>query len=148
MSMEIAALAAGGPGGAGTLQTGGALTSAGAAGGAGGAPVQVGYGVALGDFSGFEGALARVGARLEARPVQATTEAARQLMRPFDFINTEATQLAAEAHNAQAGGASMTPGEVVMLTVRCQEFMFHCQLTSNIANRTSDGLQQLFKQQA
>ena len=42
----------------------------------------------------------------------------------------------------------MTPGEVVMLTVRCQEFMFHCQLTSNIANRTSDGLQQLFRQQA
>lgn len=147
MSMEIAALAAGGPGGgaAGALQAGGALASAGAA---GGAPVQAGYGVALGDFSGFESALARVGARLEARPVEATNEAARQLMRPFDFINTEATQLAAEAHNAQAGGASMTPGEVVMLTVRCQEFMFHCQLTSNIANRTSDGLQQLFKQQA
>jgi len=145
MSMEIAALAAGGPGGgaAGALQAGGALASAGGA-----APVQAGYGVALGDLSGFESALARVGARLEARPVQATTEAARQLMRPFDFINTEATQLAAEAHNAQAGGASMTPGEVVMLTVRCQEFMFHCQLTSNIANRTSDGLQQLFKQQA
>jgi hypothetical protein len=141
MSMEIAALAAAGQGG-------GALASASAAGGAGGAPMQVGYGVSLGDLQGFEGALARVGARLEARPVQATTEAARQLMRPFDFINTEATQLAAEAHNAQAGGASMTPGEVVMLTVRCQEFMFHCQLTSNIANRTSDGLQQLFKQQA
>ena len=145
MSMEIAALAAGGPGGgaAGALQAGGALASAG-----GGAPVQAGYGVALGDFSGFESALARVGARLEARPVEATNEAARQLMRPFDFINIEATQLAAQAHNAQAGGASMTPGEVVMLTVRCQEFMFHCQLTSNIANRTSDGLQQLFKQQA
>jgi hypothetical protein len=42
----------------------------------------------------------------------------------------------------------MTPGDMMMLTVRCQEFMFHCQLTSNIANRTSDGLQQLFRQQA
>ena len=42
----------------------------------------------------------------------------------------------------------MSPGEMVMLTVRCQEFMFHCQLTSNIANRTSDGLQQLFRQQS
>ena len=40
------------------------------------------------------------------------------------------------------------PGEIMKLTVRCQEFMFHCQLTSNIANRTSDGLQQLFRQQA
>jgi hypothetical protein len=36
---------------------------------------------------------------------------------------------------------------MVMLSMRCQEFMFHCQLTSNIANRTSDGLQQLFRQQ-
>ena len=144
MTMEIAALASGaGAGGAGALGASGALQAAG-----GGSPVQAGYGLSLGDFSGFESALARVGARLEARPVQATTEAARQLMRPFDHINTEATQLAAEAHGAQAGGAAMTPGEVVMLTVRCQEFMFHCQLTSNIANRTSDGLQQLFKQQA
>ncbi|NML18511.1 hypothetical protein HHL10_26425 [Azohydromonas sp. G-1-1-14] len=124
-----------------------ALHAAGASAG-GGNPVQAGYGLSLGDFSGFEGALARVGARLEARPVQATTEAARQLMRPFDHINTEAAKLAAEAHQAQASGAAMTPGEVVMLTVRAQEFMFHCQLTTNIANRTSDGLQQLFKQQS
>ena len=42
----------------------------------------------------------------------------------------------------------MTPGEMVMLTVRAQEFLFHSQLTANIANRTSDGLQQLFRQQA
>ena len=42
----------------------------------------------------------------------------------------------------------MTPGDMVSLTMRCQEFMFHCQLMSNIANRTSDGLQQLFRQQA
>jgi len=42
----------------------------------------------------------------------------------------------------------MTPGEMVMLSVKCHEFMFHCQLTSNAANRTSDGLQQLFRQQA
>ena len=49
---------------------------------------------------------------------------------------------------AQAAGRDMSPSEMVQLTVRCQEFMFHCQLTSNIANRTSDGLQQLFRQQA
>jgi hypothetical protein len=37
---------------------------------------------------------------------------------------------------------------MIGLTVQCHEFMFNCQLTSNIANRTSDGLQQLFRQQA
>ncbi len=34
------------------------------------------------------------------------------------------------------------------LTVKCHEFMFHAELTSNVANRTSDGVQQLFRQQS
>ena len=45
-------------------------------------------------------------------------------------------------------GTDLTPGEMVMLTVKCHEFMFHSQLTANVANRASDGLQQLFRQQA
>jgi hypothetical protein len=36
---------------------------------------------------------------------------------------------------------------MVMLTVKCHEFLFHSQLTANVANRASDGLQQLFRQQ-
>jgi hypothetical protein len=115
---------------------------------AAGAPVQVGYGVSLGDFAGFESAMARVGARLEARPVSQPSQAAQQLMRPFEHINGQATQLAQDASVARAAGQEMTPGEIVNLTVRCQEFMFQCQLTSNIANRTSDGLAQLFRQQS
>ncbi|EHR71426.1 hypothetical protein BurJ1DRAFT_2597 [Burkholderiales bacterium JOSHI_001] len=115
---------------------------------AAGTPVQVGYGVSLGDFAGFESAMARVGARLEARPVSQPSQAAQQLMRPFEHINGQATQLAQDASVARAAGHDMTPGEIVNLTVRCQEFMFHCQLTSNIANRTSDGLAQLFRQQS
>jgi len=70
------------------------------------------------------------------------------LMKPFDHINTESARLSDDAKAAQAKGAEMTPGDMMMLTMRCQEFMFHCQLTSNIANRASDGLQQLFKQQS
>ena len=109
-----------------------------------GTPTQVGYGVSLNDIGGFNQALARI----EARPVGAVSETARQLMTPFEHINKEAVRLSADAQAAQQGGRDMSPGDVVMLTVRCQEFMFHCQLTSNIANRTSDGLQQLFRQQA
>ena len=52
------------------------------------------------------------------------------------------------ARAAQASGADMSPGEVVNLTMKCHEFMFHCQLSSSIANRTSDGIQQLFRQQS
>lgn len=115
---------------------------------AGGAPVQVGYGVSLTDLGGFQRALDGASARLEARPVAPTSEAAKQLLAPFEQINGEAQSIATEARAARDGGREMTPGEIVMLTVRCQEFSFHCMLTSNIANRTSDGLQQLFRQQA
>ena len=126
MPFEIAAAASIGP-------------SAGAA-----APVQVGYGVSLTDIGGFQQALSR----LEAQPANAGNAVARQLMTPFEHINTEAAKISTQANAAQAAGRDMSPSEVVQLTMRCQEFMFHCQLTSNIANRTSDGLQQLFRQQA
>lgn len=69
------------------------------------------------------------------------------MLSSLESVNGEANQLAQAANAAKSKGASLTPGEMVMLSVRCQEFMFHCQLTSNIANRTSDGLQQLFRQQ-
>ena len=138
MSIEIAAAA--------LSQAQSAATALSAASGAA-APVQAGYGISLTDLSGFQQALNAVGARLEAHPLKAPSEAAKQLFKPFDHINGEAKQLSLDAHAAQSAGREMTPSEVVMLTVRCQEFMFHCQLTSNIANRTSDGLQQLFRQQ-
>ena len=111
-------------------------------------PLQAGYGLSLTDFGGFQQAMAAAHARLESRPVGAPSQAARQLMKPFEHINGEAAKLSLDANAAKSAGRDMSPGEVVMLTVRCQEFMFHCQLTSNIANRTSDGLSQLFRQQS
>lgn len=73
--------------------------------------------------------------------------AMQSLIKPFEHLSAEAAQLSAKAKAISASGMAMTPGDMIMLTVRCQEFMFHCQLTSNVANRTSDGLQQLFRQQ-
>jgi hypothetical protein len=125
-----------------------ALVPTGSATGAAAAPVQVGYGVSLSDLGGFQQALAGAGARVDARPVSAPSEAAKQLMKPFEHINGEAAKLSVDATAAKNAGQDLTPGEMVNLTMRCQEFMFHCQLTSNIANRTSDGLQQLFRQQS
>jgi hypothetical protein len=115
---------------------------------AAGASGQAGYNVALGDLNRFEQALARAGGHLEAQPVHATGAGTEALLRPLDDINGEAARLSNQAQLAQAAGREMTPGEMVTLTVRCQEFMFHCQLTSSIANRTADGLQQLFRQQS
>jgi hypothetical protein len=139
MTFEIAAAAMAQVGGAGAI-------GAGAAGAA--APAQVGYGVSLTDFNGFQQAMAQATQRIETRGISAPTEAAKQLMKPFEHINGEAQRLAADAKAAEVSGQDMSPSQMVSLSVRCQEFMFHCQLTSNIANRASDGLQQLFKQQS
>jgi hypothetical protein len=119
-----------------------------AAGGVAGSPVQVGYGVSLTDLSGFQQSMQSAAVRLEARPAHSANEATKALMKPFEHINTEAARITDDAKVAQAKGSEMTPGDMMNLTMRCQEFMFHCQLTSNIANRTSDGLQQLFRQQS
>ena len=82
MSFEIAAAASAaiGPGAAGSASM---PTQVGF-----GTPTQVGYGVSLNDIGGFNQALARI----EARPVAATSEAARQLMTPFEHINKEAVR--------------------------------------------------------
>jgi len=116
---------------------------------AGGAPpLQAGYGVSLTDLAAFDHSLAGAGARLEARAVSRPGETMQALFKPLEQLNGEAASLSEHARAAMNAGTSLTPGEMVMLTVRCQEFLFHSQLTSNVANRTADGLQQLFRQQA
>lgn len=83
-------------------------------------------------------------ARLSAPAIPPVAEV---LMEPLGMIDREAGHLAEAAQEAMASGDAMTPGEILDLTVRSQEFMFHSQLTANIANRTAEGLQQLFRQQ-
>jgi hypothetical protein len=123
------------------------LTNPAAAGAQPGA-IQAGYGVSLTDLSAFHQALAGAPARLEARAVTHPGEAMQALFRPLEQLNVESSSLSQHAQAAMAAGTSLTPGEMVMLTVRCHEFLFHSQLTANAANRTSDGLQQLFRQQS
>lgn len=124
--------------------------------------VQAGYGASLGSASptasiqfsdAMHAAQAGSSANISTAGVAPTggmdalQPAMKGMMATLEHVNGEATQLADIANAAKAKGAALSPGEMVMMTVRCQEFMFHCQLTSNIANRTSDGLQQLFRQQ-
>jgi hypothetical protein len=134
MSIEIAAASA--------------LTQSSAAAGTTGSAMQAGYGVSLTDFGGFQQALANAGTRLEARPVTGPNDTVKALFQPFDHINSEAARITADGQAAQAQGSEITPGQMVMLTARCQEFMFHCQLMSTVANKGSEGLTQLFRQQS
>jgi hypothetical protein len=69
--------------------------------------------------------------------------ALRVMFHPLERINLDAAKLAKTTR-----GGEMTPKEMLLLSVRSHEFLFHCELTSNVANRTSEGVQQLFRQQS
>lgn len=108
--------------------------------------VDVGYGANLSaDAAGFAQSLEQAA---QTQRVAEPSAAAEAMLAPLDYIDAEARHLIEYAENAVASGNELTPSEIVMLTARSQEFMFHSQLTSNIANRTADGLQQLFRQQS
>lgn len=105
--------------------------------------IEAGYGANIGsDAAAFAGSLER------AEQSAAPTSVAKAMFEPLGRINTEARDLVDYAQSALESGNELTPSEIVMLTARSQEFMFHAQLTANVANRTADGLQQLFRQQS
>jgi hypothetical protein len=126
----------------------GLLPSGSSAGAAAPQTVRAGPGASLAERASFAGALDRAtlaGAVPGQIPVG---PAVKGMMTALEQVNRQARDVSAFASAVTADGREMTPGEIISLTMRCQEFMFHCQLSSNIANRTSDGLQQLFRQQA
>lgn len=115
-------------------------------GGAGAPAVEAAYGANLdSDAAAFAASLERADG---AAAIDGPSPVARAMFEPLGHIDAEARDLAAYAESAIASGNELTPSEIVMLTARSQEFMFHAQLTSNVANRTADGLQQLFRQQS
>ena len=69
------------------------------------------------------------------------------MFEPLGQIDDQAQSLAEYAEQAILSGNELTPSEIVTLTAKSHEFMFRAQLTTNMANRTADGLQQLFRQQ-
>jgi hypothetical protein len=107
--------------------------------------VQAGPNASVSDITSFQGSLSAAGSGIGA---DALGPAMQAMFSQIERVNGEAKSVSEYAKAAQASGSEMTPGEVVDLTMKCHEFMFHCQLTSNIANRTSDGIQQLFRQQS
>ena len=109
----------------------------------------IGYGASLTDIANFESSLNGVETNaMNTARTEGPSNTEKAISKPLDYINQEAEKIVNYAKSAVESGNELTPSEIVMLTARSHEFMFHCQLTSNIANRTSDGLQQLFRQQS
>ncbi len=109
------------------------------------APIQASYGASLtSDIAAFDQSLQLA----ESSATEPVSPVARALMSPLDHLNGEAAGLAQFATDALASGNELTPSEITMLSVKSAEFMFHSQLTANAANRSADGIQQLFRQQS
>lgn len=107
------------------------------------------------DIAGFQEAYARAGVNVATQQEPAKPQPAAQAQESDGFRAVLGTLNALNGRAAGLGdnaGISatkdMSPGDMLMMTVRCHEFMFHCELTANVANRSSDGVQQLFRQQS
>ena len=107
------------------------------------------------DIANFQDAYLRAGQAhkgteaqsLGPPPSVADSEGFRAVLNTLNSLNGRADSLGTDAARTKTAN-EMTSGDMLMLTVRCHEFLFHCELTSNVANRTSDGVQQLFRQQS
>lgn len=97
--------------------------------------------------SRFHAALEKMGGLENVVGTGPIPPALKGMFNALDQVNVQARAVSRYAATAEASGGQLTPGEIVQLTMKCSEFMFQAQLTSNIANRSSDGVQQLFKQQ-
>ena len=75
---------------------------------------------------------------------QGESQGFRSIAQSLDSLNGGAESLG----DTTFGEGSNRPGDMLMMTMKAQEFMFHCELTSNVANRSSEGVQQLFSQQS
>lgn len=62
-------------------------------------------------------------------------------------LSDHAGQVRSEAFEALANKDELSPGDMLNLTVEVHKFSFHAQLSSNVANRSSQGVQELFRQQ-
>lgn len=120
-----------------------------------GGQVKAGYGVSLTDIAAFEQSISRAqagglpgGVTVQPPLEVAPSPAMQALFKPLERINAEASRISSSAEAAAKGTGALTPGEMVNFSVKVHEFMFNCQITSNAANRASDGLQQLFRQQS
>jgi hypothetical protein len=93
-------------------------------------------------------------ASIAASPAAATAPATAAAPSGFDTVlnvfqnvDVRMREMADTAFGVNLENADLTPGQILEMTVQCHQFMFTCELTSNVANRTSDGVQQLFRQQ-
>lgn len=81
-------------------------------------------------------------------PEAGPSEATRMVASAIDGLNSNAEKIEALARSIAESDADPTPGQMMEMTMLSHTFLIQSQLTANVANRTSDGVQQLFRQQS
>ncbi len=106
--------------------------------------------VSVHDVAQFERAMQQPAAA--STPPDATrtqgSEGFAQVLKSLQSLNGRVEALGDSAVQFAADKQELTPGDMIQMTVRCHQFMFQCELTANVANRSSEGVQQLFRQQS
>lgn len=117
---------------------------------AGGQPVAAAY-----EVRDFAQAMDRAGAPAANAPQDVAnvgpsepSEGMRMLMSAVDNLNGGAQSINDLAKTMTQNTGDLTPAQVIEMTMKSHHFLFQCEMTSNVANRTSDGIQQLFRQQS
>lgn len=76
------------------------------------------------------------------------SEGTRMMISAIDGLNSTAQKLEAMSQSMAASSGELQPSQMIEMTRLSHQFLFQSQLTANVANRTSDGVQQLFRQQS
>lgn len=88
----------------------------------------------------------------QATQVNATSQdldpGIRSILGQFDSLNGNASKLSQLADTVRASGDDLKPSQIIDMTLQAHELVFQAELTSNVANRSSEGVQQLFRQQS
>lgn len=80
--------------------------------------------------------------------VQGPSEGMKMFANVADRLNGGADSIKAMSEKMTSGEIDSSPSKMMELTMECHKFMFKAEVTSNVANRTSDGITQLFRQQS
>lgn len=83
-----------------------------------------------------------------AAPVAASEPAFTGVVAAFQRLDDGMRQMGERAFGVDLATADLTPGQILDMTAKAHQFLFTCELTSNVANRSAEGLQQLFRQQS
>jgi hypothetical protein len=118
-----------------------------------------GHGFSLNDIAKFEAAMSeqvnfKASASQQIGPTHnydktmfLNSQSLQAFLAPLDKISSSSQYIMGNSE-LLAASPDASPGDLLMTMVSIQKFMFECQMTSSVANRTSDGIQELFRQQS